>query len=193
MSEFDYEVREKKSVASGARRRVNGSKSKRCTLPSDYLTAAQKRELNGECYTVNLNEQIGWIELLSLPLSMAKEYIEHLHGTHMAPITGAAEMFGFDVKTYRQYLKKIGVEIPRSAGRRSRDVEETWRAFRQLPAPQEEKKPEPPKPAHAQPMQPVSMSITLTGDLEQLAAYIKLLPMDGRLRMTVTLEREVRS
>lgn len=191
MSEFDFEVRQKKSVASGARRRVNGSKSKRCTLPSDYLTAAQKRELNGECYAVNLNEQIGWIELLSLPLSMAKEYIEHLHGVHMAPITGAAEMFGIDVKTYQQYLEKIGVEIPRSAGRRPREVEETWKAFWQPPAPQEEERPMEEPKVERKPMQPESMSITLTGDLEQLAAYIKLLPMDGRLRMTVTLEREV--
>lgn len=58
MNDFEKEVREKKSIASGARHRVNGSKSKRCTLPSDYLTPAQRKKLNGEVYTVNLNKPI---------------------------------------------------------------------------------------------------------------------------------------
>lgn len=33
------------------------------------------------------------------------------------------------------------------------------------------------------------MTIVINGNLEKLAAYIKLMPMNGRLRMTLTLER----
>ena len=48
MNDFDFDVLQKKRIARGAYHRKNGSKSKRCTLPSDYLTAAEKRKLNGE-------------------------------------------------------------------------------------------------------------------------------------------------
>ena len=89
--------------------------------------------------------------------------------------------------------------IPQSDGsyRRSSPPDQRRRPEPPKPKPEPQSPPEcppePPKPARAQPMQPESMTITLSGDLEQLAAYIKLLPMDGRLRMTVTLEREVRA
>lgn len=196
MNDFEKEVREKKSIASGARHRVNGSKSKRCTLPSDYLTPAQRKKLNGEVYTVNLNKPITWGELKALQPSMAKEYVEHLHRTHRATATGAAKMLGTSKENYRKFCGSIGADVHTRRGRTSEKDEKTWADFiaQRIPHPAEEENvpdqlPETVKPAPAQPMKPESMWITLTGDLEQLAAYIKLLPMDGRLRMTVTLEQ----
>ena len=46
MHDFDYDAMQKKRIARGASHMKRGSKSKKCTLPSDYLTAAQKRRLN---------------------------------------------------------------------------------------------------------------------------------------------------
>lgn len=46
MNLFEQEVREKSVTARSAGRRKRGAGS-RCTLPSDYLTAAQLRALNG--------------------------------------------------------------------------------------------------------------------------------------------------
>ena len=51
MHDFDYDAMQKKRIARGASHMKRGSKSKKCTLPSDYLTAAQKRRLNGPVST----------------------------------------------------------------------------------------------------------------------------------------------
>lgn len=42
MNDFDYDIVQKKRVARGAFAHVNRKRGK-CRLPSDYLTAAQKR------------------------------------------------------------------------------------------------------------------------------------------------------
>ena len=46
MNDFDFDVMTKKRIARGAAARKCGSKSRRCTLPSDYLTDAQKKARN---------------------------------------------------------------------------------------------------------------------------------------------------
>lgn len=129
MNEFDYDVREKKSIASGARHRVNGSKSKRCTMPSDYLTPAQRKKLNGEVCTMNLNKPIGWSELKDVPTGMAKEYIENLHHTHRATIAGASIMLGVSKERYMKFCRDIGADVPTRRGRTSEKDKETWAEF----------------------------------------------------------------
>lgn len=207
MNDFEKEVREKKSIASGARHRVNGSKSKRCTLPSDYLTPAQIRELNGKMESMNVNKPITWAELAALPPSMAKEYCKTLHRVHKATIRGAARMLGIAHMSYRAFLERIGADIPRTHGHPRKQDVETFEWFCGNALDEEAAANEPPAPAketavsptpdpvvelqakRALPMEPERMTIVINGNLEQLAAYIKLLPMDGRLRMTLTLER----
>lgn len=43
MTLLEKDVKERKALTYGSHHRVNGSRSKRCTLPSDHLTAAQKK------------------------------------------------------------------------------------------------------------------------------------------------------
>lgn len=196
MNDFDFDVMRKKSLVASARKRVNGSKSKKCTLPSDYLTPAQRRELNGKVETMNVNLPITWGELKALPPHMAKEYIETLHRVHKASIAGAARMLEVPQTKYAALVRVVGAVIPRMVGQKSREDKEIFARFCRCGQSKVELvEPETPaldaldEPKAAQPMQPDSMSITINGNLEQLAAYIKLLPMDGRLRFTLTLER----
>lgn len=49
MNDFDYDVYQKKKAVSGARHRVNGSKSKKCTLLSDQRGAEKKTEWRSVC------------------------------------------------------------------------------------------------------------------------------------------------
>lgn len=196
MNDFDFDVMQKKSLVASARKRVNGSKSKKCTLPYEYLTPAQRRELNGKVETMNVNMSITWAELNALPPHMAKEYIETLHRVHKASIAGALRMLEVPQTKYAALVRRVGAVIPRMGGRQSREDTEIFARFCaqtkaelvELETPASDALDEP-KAALAQPMQPDSMSITINGNLEQLAAYIKLLPMDGRLRLTLTLER----
>ena len=41
MNDFDFENMQKKRIAQGARHRVCGSKSKKCSLPSDLLRSGR--------------------------------------------------------------------------------------------------------------------------------------------------------
>lgn len=207
MKDFDFDVMQKKSLVASARKRVNGSKSKKCTLPYEYLTPAQRRELNGKMESMNVNKPITWAELAALPPSMAKEYCETLHRVHKATIRGAARMLGIAHMSYRAFLERIGADIPRPHGHPRKQDVETYERFCGNALDEEAAANEPPAPAketavsptpdpvvelqakRALPMEPERMTIVINGNLEQLAAYIKLLPMDGRLRMTLTLER----
>ena len=67
MNDFDYEVKQKKDIARSAAHRVCGSKSTKCDLPSDHLTAAQKRALSGPVESYNLSGPMSWAEFKRMP------------------------------------------------------------------------------------------------------------------------------
>lgn len=103
----------------------------------------------------------------------------------------------------------ISADAPRSHGHPTKEDTETFARFcghvldeeaaaaNELPTPAKETAVSPaPAPVleptnvkRAVAMEPERMTIVINGNLEQLAAYIKLLPMDGHLRFTLTLER----
>lgn len=67
MNDFDFENMQKKRIAQGARHRVCGSKSKKCSLPSDLLTAAQKRKLNGPVESYDMGRPMSWDRFTVMP------------------------------------------------------------------------------------------------------------------------------
>jgi len=71
-------IKERRAMRDGARARKCGSRSKRCTLPSDSLTPAQKRKLNSPVETVNLNAPMTYGELVKLSPSLQFLYLDHL-------------------------------------------------------------------------------------------------------------------
>ncbi len=93
MNDFDYDVKEKKRIAAGARARKCGSKSKRCTLPSDYLTAKQKKGLNGKMKTYNLSAPVSYAEFRDMPKDLQKEYLTKLYLDWCINLTMIAKMF----------------------------------------------------------------------------------------------------
>ena len=62
MNAFDSEVRERKRLVSSARHKKNGSKSKRCSLPSDHLTERQWKARCGEIMEYKLSSPVPWAE-----------------------------------------------------------------------------------------------------------------------------------
>lgn len=75
---FRQEVREKKRIGAGAFHKKNGSKSKKCTLPSDHLTRKEKEKLNGECKSWNLKAFYTWDEFRKMPEDIQLEYVNSL-------------------------------------------------------------------------------------------------------------------
>ena len=93
MNDFDYDVMQKKRIARGASRMKRGSKSKKCTLPSDYLTAAQKRRLNGPVSTYKLDEPMSWESFKAMPEDLQKQYILGLQENYGANDEMIGKMF----------------------------------------------------------------------------------------------------
>ena len=130
MSDFDQDVREKKSLARSARYRKKGSKSRKCPLPSDNLTNKQLQEMNGEIMTYRMNEPMSWKEFKSIPKHIQIEYVNNLIHKFNVDMKNLAKMFEISTTTVRNYLSSYCPEITILKGSRMRDDEcEKWETF----------------------------------------------------------------
>ena len=127
MNDFDYDVLQKKRIASGARHKVNGVKSSKCTLPQDYMTAKQLRERNGEIMTYNMDKPTTWKEFKFWPRDIQKQYLEHLNslGGSNEEIGG---MMGTSGRTIGTLAKALGAEI-RDARQFTNADKKKWQKF----------------------------------------------------------------
>ena len=109
MHDFDYDVMQKKRIACGASHMKRGSKSKKCTLLSDYLTAAQKRRLNGPVSTYKLDEPMNWESFKAMPEDLQKKYILNLQETYQANNDMLGKMFGVTGASVCKMRHALGV------------------------------------------------------------------------------------
>lgn len=126
MNDFDYDVKEKKRIAAGARARKCGSKSKRCTLPSDYLTPKQKRGLNGEMKTYNLSAPMSYGEFRDIPEDLQREYLTKLYVDWCISLTEISKMFKCSPETVRQACKQFGINTANRGHRASYAQMQHW-------------------------------------------------------------------
>ena len=106
--EFRREIRERKTLGYSAKKKINGSKSKRSAkLSSDYLTDKQLRERNGQVMTYNLNQPMGWKEFKMIPEDLQKEYIKTLVNKYELTQHALCEMFGITRVPLAALLDKL--------------------------------------------------------------------------------------
>ena len=134
MTDFDYEVKQKKSLVPSARRRKGGSKSKKCSLPSDNLTEAEKRKLNGPVCTVKMGQPMTWAELKGLPDTLRRPYLQNLVDTYEASWRMLGDMLGVSQVTAGNELRRLGIQSGPAHGRGSRGAvverrKAMWDAF----------------------------------------------------------------
>lgn len=110
MHDFDYDAMQKKRIARGASHMKRGSKSKKCTLPSDYLTAAQKRRLNGPVSTYKLDEPMSWESFKAMPEDLQKKYILNLQETYQANNDMLGKMFGVTGVSVCRMRNALGIK-----------------------------------------------------------------------------------
>ena len=127
MRDFDFDIMEKKRIAQGARARKCGSKSRKCTLPSDYLTAAQKKGLNGKVRTYNLSGPMTYNTFRAMPDDLQKEYLLKLRNEMDATLTAMGKMMQCSPETVRQALMRHG--IPTNIKRMSFESKLRWDAW----------------------------------------------------------------
>ena len=130
MNDFDYEVMQKKRIARGAAHMKH--KRKGCSLPSDNLTAAQKRRLNGPVSTYKLDEPMSWESFKAMPEDLQKQYILNLQNTYQANDKMIGKLFGKSDVTVGEYRKKLGIN-PIGKSKMTRDektvCDAKWDAF----------------------------------------------------------------
>lgn len=198
MTDAEYllrrDIADKKATARSAARRVSGAKSKKCTLPSDYLSAAQKKELNGEVRTVNLNRPMKWAEFKALEPDTQTLYVSGLAHKYGITIGALAEMLGVSRTTVYNYSRAAW-------GLQRRMTQAEWEAFLTFCEEKQERengeshtseatagKAEPPNyyPAAVE-----RMMLTLRGTVYFCTEYLRALPLgDGEYTVKIEITKE---
>lgn len=111
MTEFDYDCYRKKNVAHSAARRKGGSKSKKCSLPSDRMTQKQWNERCGQVMSYSIGKPMAWAEFTKLPKDLKEEYMNNLIEKYNANARTMADVFGVSVATVFRVVKNDGLNV----------------------------------------------------------------------------------
>ena len=104
---FDTDVKMKKAIASGAKHRKSGSKSKKCTLPSDNLTIKEKNALNGETHTLNLNHAYTIEDLSVFSKQTQRDYLIYLSKNVCDTFEDFCEFFNLTESQMKNYMFSV--------------------------------------------------------------------------------------
>lgn len=77
MNDFDYDCMQKKRIARGAFAHISWKRGG-CTLPSDLLTAKQRKEKNGEVKSYNISRPMPWCEFKQMPDDLKREFYRNM-------------------------------------------------------------------------------------------------------------------
>lgn len=115
MSDFEFDCMKKKQLAGQAKYRKRGSKSKKCSLPSDGMTQKQWKEKCGPVISYNPNKPMIWDDFKKLPTHIQAEYITNLQQKFGVTAVDLGKMFGVQALTVRKHTdaNNLGVEFPR--------------------------------------------------------------------------------
>lgn len=104
---YQSDIREKKSIGRGAFHKKCGSKSKKCTLPSDYLTRKEKAKLNSECKTYDMRKFYTYEEFKRFPDDIRLQYVNSLINRYNIGLGTIAErVFHVSNAALRKNLEK---------------------------------------------------------------------------------------
>ena len=128
---FQQDVKERSKMKTGARHKKSGCKSKKCTLPSDHLTPAQRKKMNGEVETMNLNTPMKLTELRKYSVSLQNEYLQNCITKYHARRTDMLRMLHTNSYNLDSYLKNQGISLifPPSVKGHMAKPHEKWLEF----------------------------------------------------------------
>lgn len=131
MNDFDYEVMQKKRIARGAAHMKRGSKSKKCSLPSDHLTPAQWKRRNGPVSTYKLDAPVSWDTFKEMPIDLQITYLRNLQELYRANDKMLADMFHVHFSHIAKYRAALGVHAigGKVSGEAKERRDAMWAAF----------------------------------------------------------------
>lgn len=104
---YNSDIQDRKRTASGARAKKGDSRSRRCPLPSDSLTKAQRQKLNGSVEHISLNRPMAWNRMRELTPSLQFLYLDHLVSTYNARCADLVSMLGIARCTFYRLQKDL--------------------------------------------------------------------------------------
>jgi len=130
MNDFDYEVSSRKHLARQASYRKRGSKSKKCSLSTDYMTRKQWEERCGEIMTYQIGKPMKWDKFKQMPQNIQKEYLQGLIHQYSTTAVDLARMFGVSPQTVIRFCSNPEMGIEFSRGKRmSREEQDNFEKF----------------------------------------------------------------
>lgn len=131
MNEFDFDVMQKKRLSASARHKVNGSKSRKCGLPSDHMTPAQIKKLNGPCESYDLGKPMTWDDFKAMPIDLRQQYLDGLHSRfRVGAQTISVDLFGLSTSALGFHIKRNNMRSIACKGERGgakdRAAWESW-------------------------------------------------------------------
>ena len=129
MNDFDYDVKEKKALIASARKRKSGIYSKKCTLPSEYLTKKEKEKMNGEVKSYDLKKFITYEELCTIPVDIQAEYLHRLQDKYAVNIKNIAEAMDIHPSTLSHHCIITNIKLTRRPKKDRLAKMDEWMAF----------------------------------------------------------------
>jgi len=124
---FRQEIKEKKAAGRGAYHKKCGSKSKKVTFPSDYLTNAEKKRRNGKVKTYNINRVItNYEDFKKLPPDLMRTYIINCRDRFGAMGCDVAASMDVKRRTFATFIANRNIGLGKG-GRRK--LSPDWRRF----------------------------------------------------------------
>lgn len=106
---FYADMREKKSTGRGYYGKKNGSKSKKCSLPSDGMTERGWRKMNGPVTVTNLSAPMAWEQFKSLRPDLKEEYLRNLTTRFGVTKAALAEVFNVNISTFMKHTQAVNM------------------------------------------------------------------------------------
>lgn len=101
------DIKEKKQAGRGCYHKKNGSKSKKCRLPSDNLSKKEIKKMNGECKVYNLNKPMNYSNFCAMPVDLQIKYLEMLRDKFGANQTEISFMMGCNCATLKSHKQRF--------------------------------------------------------------------------------------
>lgn len=111
MNDFDYDCMQKKRIARGAFAHISWKRGG-CTLPSDLLTAKQRKEKNGEVKSYNISRPMPWCEFKQMPDDLKREFFRNMQ-SFGGTAKWLAEEMGASDQTIRDSAATVGAPFHR--------------------------------------------------------------------------------
>ena len=124
------DIKEKKQACYGYRYKKNGSKSKKCSLPSDHLSKKEIEKMNGVCKVYNINKPMTYKEFCAMPIDIQIMYLENLRDKYGASLLDIANMMGCKYTTLTEHKRIALDEKPAFISYNSSRLDiESWNRF----------------------------------------------------------------